>query len=405
MRRRALRGPLVRARVAGRRRARPGPWLFTHSSSEMVVASHDAVVHPTLDGWVRIDMGPYVPDLRTKSDGRIGVVVELRKTTANSTGELVQRYAAMAARPGAEERRVTSEVTGLARDAALRAAGIGLVPIGVWLVVGHRRRRELWRRLRRPDWQGEVRTAGIAVALIAAVTLLVTQPWRPDHERVSTDVWLPVQDALRRHTRAAGPPALAGPGRVADLGHAPPDRERVRQLRPQQGLLRGHQGQGAVDQGAAAPAGRRARPSRCWSATATTTSGWIPSCARWPTRPSATVVLDAGDDTSTGETWEEFSLESLDKSFDGYDHRVFIEGNHDNGSFVKRHLSSLGWTHLTGKAIDAVRRRADHRRRRPALERARQLARRDGPQLRRGARRGSATTSASSTSRATASPR
>ena len=119
----------------------------------------------------------------------------------------------------------------------------------------------------------------------------------------------------------------------------------------------------------------------------------------------ATVVLDAGDDTSTGETWEEFSLDSLDKSFDGYDHRIFIEGNHDNGSFVKRHLSSLGWTHLTGKADHAVRRRADHRRRRPALERARQLARRDRPELRRGARSGSATTSASSTSRASASPR
>ena len=46
----------------------------------------------------------------------------------------------------------------------------------------------------------------------------------------------------------------------------------------------------------------------------------------------ATVVIDAGDDTSTGETWEEFSLDSLDKSFDVYDHRVFIEGNHDNGT-------------------------------------------------------------------------
>src|SRR5699024_2045764 len=53
--------------------------VFTHSSSEMVFASHDAVVHPTLDGYVRIDMGPYVPDLRTKSQSRIGVRVELRK--------------------------------------------------------------------------------------------------------------------------------------------------------------------------------------------------------------------------------------------------------------------------------------------------------------------------------------
>ena len=48
----------------------------------------------------------------------------------------------------------------------------------------------------------------------------------------------------------------------------------------------------------------------------------------------ATVVLDAGDDTSTGETWEEFSLDSLDKAFSSYDDRVFVAGNHDNGTFV-----------------------------------------------------------------------
>ena len=60
--------------------------LFTHSSSEMVLASHDAVVHPTLDGHVRLDMGPYVPDLRTSSGSRIGVLVEMRKTTASSDG-------------------------------------------------------------------------------------------------------------------------------------------------------------------------------------------------------------------------------------------------------------------------------------------------------------------------------
>ena len=109
--------------------------LFTHSSSEMVLASHDAVVHPTLDGHVRLDMGPYVPDLRTSSGGRIGVLVEMRKTTASTTGALAQRYAAIAAHPAAEQERVTDEVEGLARDAALRAAAVGLVPIGIWLVL------------------------------------------------------------------------------------------------------------------------------------------------------------------------------------------------------------------------------------------------------------------------------
>ena len=33
----------------------------------------------------------------------------------------------------------------------------------------------------------------------------------------------------------------------------------------------------------------------------------------------ATFLLDAGDDTSTGGSWEAFSLESLDQAFDDYD--------------------------------------------------------------------------------------
>ena len=66
----------------------------------------------------------------------------------------------------------------------------------------------------------------------------------------------------------------------------------------------------------------------------------------------ATVVLDAGDDTSTGETWEQFSLDSLDTAFEGYDAKVAVAGNHDNGTFVNRHLASLGWTHLDGKPVE-----------------------------------------------------
>ena len=52
----------------------------------------------------------WVPTCRTSgspSDGRIGVVVELGKTTATSGAELAQRYAAIAAHPEAEEQRIT----------------------------------------------------------------------------------------------------------------------------------------------------------------------------------------------------------------------------------------------------------------------------------------------------------
>ena len=99
----------------------------------------------------------------------------------------------------------------------------------------------------------------------------------------------------------------------------------------------------------------------------------------------ATVVLDAGDDTSTGETWEEFSLDSLDKAFSSFDDPVFVAGNHDNGTFVSRDLQSLGWTHLDGKPVEPF---ADVRMTGvdDLARAARLLARRERTQLRRGAR-------------------
>ena len=72
-------------------------------------------------------------------------------------------------------------------------------------------------------------------------------------------------------------------------------------------------------------------------------------------RAGATAVFDAGDDTSTGSTWEAFSLDSLDAAFDDdtyVDQRWAVTGNHDNGSFVGDYLASHGWTLLDGEPVD-----------------------------------------------------
>ena len=325
--------------------------LFTHSSSETVLASHDAVVHPTLDGWVQLDMGPYVPDLRTPSGGRIGVLVEMRKTTANSAPELAQRYAAIAAHPEAEQHRVTDVVAGLARDAALRAAAVGLIPIGLWLVIGRRRRHELWRRVRRPDWRGEVRTGVTSVVLVGTVVLLVTQPWRPDPERVQGDVWLPVQDAIPdvpvpadlRTWQIQGGLVTKDTRRLLGSLFDSYDRskvfyEGVIERAPQIQTQLHEPGEGETVAVLVSDRHDNIGMDRVVRTVADLAG--------------ATVVLDAGDDTSTGETWEDFSLESLSSAFEEYDERVFIAGNHDHGTFVSRHLKSLGWTHLAGKAVE-----------------------------------------------------
>ena len=58
--------------------------------------------------------------------------------------------------------------------------------------------------------------------------------------------------------------------------------------------------------------------------------------------------FDAGDDTSTGKSWEAFSLDSLDAAFEDLD-RWGVAGNHDHGSFVRRYLADRGWTMLDGE--------------------------------------------------------
>ena len=69
----------------------------------------------------------------------------------------------------------------------------------------------------------------------------------------------------------------------------------------------------------------------------------------------AEAVFDAGDDTSTGSTWEAFSLDSLDAAFDDgpyADSKWAVTGNHDHGSFVGDYLADHGWTMLDGEAVD-----------------------------------------------------
>ncbi len=116
---------------------------FTSSSAQVLVASHETQVSPNFDGRVRLDMGPYLPDLRTSSGTWLGIDVEMGKTTADSTVELAQRYASIAAHPEAEQKRIRDEVFDLARNAAIPASVIGMVPVGLWLLLGRRRRTEL----------------------------------------------------------------------------------------------------------------------------------------------------------------------------------------------------------------------------------------------------------------------
>ena len=79
--------------------------MFLQSSRSIVLASHDAVLRPTMTGWVEVRTGPVLPDVRFPSGARIGVDVYLGKTEAASTEALIERYAVIAPSPRASRPR------------------------------------------------------------------------------------------------------------------------------------------------------------------------------------------------------------------------------------------------------------------------------------------------------------
>jgi predicted phosphodiesterase len=67
-------------------------------------------------------------------------------------------------------------------------------------------------------------------------------------------------------------------------------------------------------------------------------------------RAHATMLIDVGDDTSNGGSWETFSINSLAREFRGFT-IVAIAGNHDQGTSVTETMKDRRFRLLTGKPV------------------------------------------------------
>lgn len=324
-------------------------YAFTHDSRTSVVAGHDASVTPTLDGRVQLRTGPYLPDLRLPADGAVGVDVRLGKTTAGTAGELAQRYAAIAAHPQAEQRRVESVVRGLAGDAVLHGTLAGLVLPGLWLLLGVGRRRQLAGMATRTPrtWRGWA----AYVVVLGLVLALLPKPWDERPTPVQDDTWLSLGDAYPDVTVPAGLAGWQVQGGMFTDGTA-------RLLESALDTYdRSNAFYDAVLERVDDVAGDLRAPEEGETVAVLVSDrhdniGMDRVVRRLADAAGATAVVTAGDDTSTGEPWEAFSLDSLDAAFDGYEHRLAIAGNHDHGDFVPGYLADRGWTHLDGEPVD-----------------------------------------------------
>ncbi|HEX6148317.1 metallophosphoesterase [Nocardioides sp.] len=316
-----------------------GIGFFLNSEREAVVAGHDTVIRPTLGGYVEVHSGPVLPDLRVDSGRRIGVDVTLGKTNSDTLSELVDRYALIASQPEGSIARVEAAVGDMATDAAVRGMVVGLVPVAFWLLLGRTRRRELWRAARTPS--------GVAVIAVAVVTgVLAWEPWEGDEEAIRDEQsWVTLPEYLAG--AVAVPEAVAGVEVRTDTGAI--DSRRL----IESAVSTYDRSKEFYDEAAAAAEDLVLREPEEDETVALVVSdrhdniGMDRVARAIGDRAGATVVMDAGDDTSTGEAWEAFSLDSVTAAFDGYD-KLVATGNHDGGGFVADYLGELGWTVLDG---------------------------------------------------------
>jgi predicted phosphodiesterase len=317
-----------------------GIGFFLNAEREAVLAGHDTIVRPTLGGYVEVHSGPVLPDLRLDTGRRIGVDVTLGKTNSDTLGELVERYALIASQPEGSIARVEAAVRDMAIDAAVRGMLVGLVPVAFWLLLGRTRRRELWQAARSPR--------GLAVVTAVAVAIVVAwEPWESDEEAIRDEQsWVALPDYL------AG--SIAVPEAVADV-EVRSDAGAIDSRRLIESAVSTYErSKEFYDDAAAAAELLELRQPEEDETVALLVSdrhdniGMDNVARAIGDRAGATVVLDAGDDTSTGEAWEAFSLDSLTAAFDGYE-RFAVPGNHDEGDFVGSYLADLGWTVLDGE--------------------------------------------------------
>lgn len=321
--------------------------VFLNSSRETVVAGHDAVVSPSADGWAVVDLGPFLPALRYPAPGRVGVQVELGRTPLTSYGELTQRYAFIAAQPEGQIAKVSDLVRQMAYESALVGATTGLVPLAVWWLVGPRRRSEL-----RASAGSIARTGGVLTGLAAVLAVAAIRPWQDD--TTVRETWSPLADVVPDGVRL---PAQAQPleveGGLLSSGTQQLVASAVDSYRRSLGFY-----QEAVDDLAeVAPLLRQPGEEETVALLVSDRHdniGMDPVARAVFDAGGASVLFDAGDDTSTGSSWEAFSLESLHDAFEDVEQRYFVAGNHDEGAFIAGQAGDLGFTVLDGEVVEAA---------------------------------------------------
>jgi len=322
---------------------------FVHSEREVVIGAHDATVQPTFSGYARIDFGTLIPKIRVPAEAPLGLGVDVRLGDSEITDldQLVARDAVIASQPQGEIASVRSTLTSMLIDAVLRAVGAALIAVLIamlaWRAIGPERRRMIWAAARHPRRRQVLGAVGVAVLTIAAL-VLVAAPERP---RSTDEAWLPIDsvfpelpsdDVLDKVEIAQG--ASTSGSKAIVEGALATYRTSV-----------SFYGKLAVS--AATTQVRTPEEGETTALVVTDRHdniGMDPVARAIADRARAHMLIDLGDDTSNGASWETFSINSLAREFRDFD-IVSVAGNHDTGPTVPKQMKDKGFTMLDGKPV------------------------------------------------------
>ncbi len=328
---------------------------FFTDTRPVTIGAHTTAVSPTHDGHVTLDLGPVLPRMRLDTDLPLGIGlnVDVQETDATDLNDLLARDALIASQPDGEIRRLHDVVVDMAIDNAIAGAGTGLfvavLAVIGWRTIGKVRRAELAKLIHLRARQVEIRALAIVVAMAVAVAAVLV----PDRLRAS-DVdpteWQPLRQLLpevRLDPRLDRVEAAAGFSTTGGIGLIRTAVDTYNRSQQLYGDLR------TAIPGIANQV-RTAGPDQKLALLLSDRHdniGMDPVIATLAEETDVDLVIDAGDDTSSGQRWEAFSINSLAEHFKDYP-VVAVAGNHDAGGHIEDTMRRRGFTVLDSKPVD-----------------------------------------------------
>lgn len=328
---------------------------FANDSERVTIGAHAANVSPTFDGHATLDLGAVLPRLRLQTDlpAGLGINIDIQETDADNLTELLNRDALIASQPDGEIARIREVIREMAVDNAVAGAGSGLLAAVVvattWAMVGPRRRGELWMALHHSERRVQHRAIVVLVAMLITIASIFGPGRMRTPETAPTD-WQPLSRLLPELSfdeRLKTVEVASGFSTTGGIGVIKTAVETYERSTDFYGQLRDR----------VTRVGGRIRQAGEGETVALLVSdrhdniGMDPFAAEVGKVAGAKVLIDAGDDSSSGQAWEVFSINSLAQHFRDLK-VVAVAGNHDAGGHIEDAMRKNKFTVLDSKPVD-----------------------------------------------------